>query len=242
MGTVGAAIVPAAPDRMPKRGSPVIGQDVLAMGGNPIDLDGSVTYGIGSGSDRLIPAPNGHRNPDAIQTDAAINPGNSGGPSTSVDRTGGGVVNSGRGDNIAFGISTALTRRVVPVLIESGEYEHASLGGGLEAVRLRIARANGLAEPRGRLVVQTVRKGPADGVLQESQAGIADGPQVPVGGDAIRSIAGERMRSFEALATYLALRTSHGQSVTLRIWRDGRERTVEIRLASRPERSRSPLR
>ncbi len=220
---------------------PVIGQEVLAIG-NPYNLNGSMTNGIVSGTDRLIPAPSGYRIPDAIQTDAAVNPGNSGGPLMSVDRRVVGVVNSKRGDNIAFGISPALTQRVVPSLIDSGEYNHAYMGVSLDNVTPTVARANDLAEPRGLLVVQTVRNGPADGVLQESRAEIVDGSRVPVGGDVILSVDGEPMSSFEDLASYLALHTRPGQTVTLAVLRNGEERSVDLELASRPERSESPLR
>lgn len=63
-----------------------VGEDVLAIG-SPLGLEfqGSVTMGIISGKDRLIPVDlNGDGIDDwdsiVLQTDAAINPGNSGGP------------------------------------------------------------------------------------------------------------------------------------------------------------------
>lgn len=221
--------------------APAIGQEVVAIG-NPYNLDGSVTTGIVSGTDRLIPSPSGYQIPDAIQTDAAVNPGNSGGPLMSLDGSVVGVVNSKRGDNIAFGISAALTQRVVPRLIETGEYEHAYLGVGLETMTPTIAEANDLSEPRGLLVVQIVDGGPADGVLQPSELRIVNGRRIPVGGDVILGVDGTTMHSFEDLASYLALQTRPGDTIQLRILRNGSEQTVEVTLASRPERAQSPLR
>ncbi|TKX55185.1 PDZ domain-containing protein [Halorubrum sp. SP3] len=223
------------------RTSPVIGQEVVAIG-NPYNLDGTVTSGIVSGLDRLIPSPAGYQIPDAIQTDAAVNPGNSGGPLMSLDGRVIGVVNSKRGDNIAFGISAALTRRVVPELIETGEYEHAYMGVSLQNVTPAVAEANGMSEPRGLLVVQTVRGGPADGVLRPSDIEFVNGVRVPVGGDVILAIGGEPMRSFEDLASYLALRTRPGDTLEVTVLRDGTEQTIELTLVSRPEQSQSPLR
>lgn len=220
--------------------SPVIGQEVVAIG-NPYNLDGTVTSGIISGLDRLIPSPAGYRIPDAIQTDAAVNPGNSGGPLVSLDGAVIGVVNSKRGDDIAFGISAALTQRVVPELIETGDYEHAYMGVSLQNVTPSIAEANEMSEPRGLLVVQTVRGGPADGVLQPSEIEFVNEARVPVGGDVILTIDGEPMRSFEDLASYLALQTRPGDTLELTILRDGAEQTVELTLVSRPEQSQSPL-
>ncbi len=220
--------------------APVIGQEVVAIG-NPYNLDGTVTSGIISGLDRVIPSPAGYRIPDAIQTDAAVNPGNSGGPLMSLDGNVVGVVNSKRGDNIAFGISASLTQRVVPELIETGEYEHAYMGVSLRNVTPAIAEANDMGDPRGLLVVQTVRGGPADGVLQPSDIELIDGIRVPVGGDVILTVEGVTMESFEDLASYLALQTRPGDTLDVTILRDGTEQTVELTLVSRPEQSASPL-
>lgn len=223
------------------RTRPVIGQEVVAIG-NPYELDGTVTTGVVSGTDRLIPSPSGYRIPDAIQTDAAVNPGNSGGPLMSVDGTVVGVVNSKRGDDIAFGISAALTRRVVPRLVESGSYEHAYMGVSCETVTPTIAEANGMDEPRGLITVETVRNGPADGVFRGSELRFVEGGRIPVGGDVLLAVDGTEVRSLEDLASHLALRTRPGDTIRLTVLRGGTERTLELTLGSRSERSQSPLR
>ncbi|WP_136687814.1 S1C family serine protease [Halorhabdus amylolytica] len=241
LAVVVADSVPGSAEPLPLvREAPVIGQEVVAIG-NPYNLDGSLTSGIISGLDRLIPSPSGYRIPDAIQTDAAVNPGNSGGPLMSLSGQVVGVVNSKQGDNIAFGISAALAERVVPELIESGEYEHAYMGVTLENVTPAIARANDMSDPRGLLIVRAVRGGPADGVLQPSDIEFVNGSRLPVGGDVILSVDGVEMTSFEDLASYLALQTRPGDTIQVRILRDGSEQTVEMKLIARPERSRSPL-
>ena len=242
LAVIAATDIPESADALSVvRSTPDIGQEVVAIG-NPYNLDGTVTSGIISGIDRLIPAPSGYRIPDALQTDAAVNPGNSGGPLMSLDGTVVGVVNSKRGDNIAFGVSAPLTRRVVPQLIATGDYEHAYMGVSVENVTPTIARENGMSEPRGLIVVQTVRGGPVDGTLQTSGVEIIEGSRVPVGGDVILAIEDTPMRSFEDLASYLALQTTPGETVGVTLLRDGSEETVEIPLVSRPDRSQSPLR
>ena len=220
--------------------SPVIGQRVAAIG-NPYGLSGTVTSGIVSGTDRLIPSPAGYRIPDAIQTDAAVNPGNSGGPRMALDGSVVGVVNSKRGDDIAFGISAALTRRVAPELIRNGEYEHAYMGVSLETVTPRVAQANDLARPSGLLVVRVVDDGPAQGVLTPSTIEVVDGVQTPVGGDVITAIDETPLQSFEDLASHLALRTRPGDTISVTVLRDGTRQTVELTLGTRPRRSASPL-
>jgi S1-C subfamily serine protease len=219
---------------------PAVGQEVVTIG-NPYNLDGSVSSGLVSGVDRLIPSPAGYRIPDAIQTDAAVNPGNSGGPLMSLDGAVLGVVNAKRGDNIAFGISAALARRVVPGLVEDGAYDHAYLGVSLANVTPTVAEANGLDEPRGLAVVQTVRASPADDTLRPGTIEYIDGARVPVGGDILLAADERTVRSVEDLASHLALQTKPGETLALTVLRDGNERTVETELVARPERSRSPL-
>ncbi|AXG06058.1 PDZ domain-containing protein [Haloplanus rubicundus] len=211
-----------------------IGQEVVAIG-NPFDLDGSVTTGIVSGTDRSIPAPTGFSIPDAIQTDAAVNPGNSGGPLMSLDGRVLAVINSGGGDNIAFGISAALARRILPELIETGSYEHSFVGVALDTVTPAVAEANGLDEPRGLLVIDVAPNGPAAGVLQPSEdAEVVNGESSPVGGDVLLAIDGTPTDTTEALGSYLALETRPGDTVSMTVLRDGAERTVEVELGSRP--------
>ncbi|WP_251341403.1 S1C family serine protease [Haloplanus halophilus] len=230
-----------AVDDLPEASSPldlaedpaVVGQEVVAIG-NPFDLDGSVTTGIVSGVDRSIPAPTGYSIPDAIQTDAAVNPGNSGGPLAALDGRVVAVINSGGGEDIAFGISAALARRVLPALIETGSFEHAFLGVALTPVTPRLAAANDLDEPRGLLVVDVAPGGPAAGALRSSDPELIDGEGVPVGGDVVLAIDGRATDTTEALGSHLALRTRPGDAVSLTVLRDGSERTVEVELGARP--------
>ncbi|MFB6102145.1 MAG: S1C family serine protease [Haloplanus sp.] len=213
-----------------------IGQEVVAIG-NPFNLDGSVTTGVVSGTNRSIPAPTGYSIPDAIQTDAAVNPGNSGGPLMALDSRVLAVINSGGGDNIAFGISAALARRVLPELIETGSFDHSFLGVAVVPVTPEVAEANDLDEARGLLVVSLAPDGPAEGVLQPSDtADTVGGERVPVGGDVILSIGGTTTNTTEALGSFLALETRPGDTVSLTILRDGNERTVEVTLGTRPTR------
>ncbi|WP_222918894.1 trypsin-like peptidase domain-containing protein [Natrinema sp. SYSU A 869] len=220
---------------------PRVGQEVVAIG-NPFDLEGTVTTGIVSGTDRSIPAPTGYSIPDAIQTDAAVNPGNSGGPLLTLDGRVAAVINSGGGDNIAFGISAALTERVVSELVETGDYDHAYTGVSVTDVTPDIATANDLAESRGLLVVEVVDGGPAARILEPSDdARYGDHGRLPVGGDVILAIDGTELPTEEDLGRYLALETRPGETVDLTIVRNGSERTVSLELESRPMR-RGPYR
>lgn len=227
--------IPSSATPLPfAKNAPTVGQEVVAIG-NPYALSGSATTGIVSGIDRSIPAPTGYRIPDAIQTDAAVNPGNSGGPLMSLDGRVVAVINSGGGDNIGFGISSALAQRVVPELIETGSFGHSYVGVALVTVTPAIAEANDLEEPDGLLVVSVAPEGPASGVLRESETELVDGQRVPVGGDVLLNVGGTRLRTNEDLGTYLSLNARPGETVTFDIHRDGSRQTVELEVGSRPE-------
>jgi len=213
---------------------PVVGQEVVVIG-NPFGLDGTVTAGIVSGVNRSIPSVTGYSIPDAVQTDAAVNPGNSGGPIVSLDGRVIAVINSGGGDNVAFGISAALATRIIPALIETGSYSHSYMGVGLRSMTPEVATANDLPRPRGILVESVVPGTPAEGVLQPStRTAVVDGQQVPVGGDVILAIDGTTISTIEDLNSYLALETRPGDTIAVTVRRDGTERTIDFELGTRP--------
>jgi len=213
---------------------PEVGQRVLAIG-NPYNLNGTMTSGIISGVDRSIPSPAGFDIPDAVQTDAPVNPGNSGGPLVDLNGDVVAVINAGGGDNIGFGISAALTQRVVPELLATGDYDHAYMGVSFDDVTPTVARVNDLPASRGLLVVGVAPGGPSDGRLEaSSEITVVDGERVPVGGDVIRAVDDRPIETSEGLGSYLALETSPGETVDLTVLRDGREQTVQVELGTRP--------
>ncbi|MDY6779294.1 MAG: trypsin-like peptidase domain-containing protein, partial [Halobacteria archaeon] len=214
---------------------PRIGQRVVALG-NPLGLEGSMTHGIVSGLNRSMTTRTNFAIPDTIQTDAAVNPGNSGGPLVSMNGVVVGVNRAKQGDNIGFAISPALIREVVPSLIKTGNVEHPYMGISSVTVTPTVAEVNGIGEPRGVLVVEVLEDGPSQGVLEPSPSSeTVNGRDVPKGGDVILSIEGTRISSNEELAGYLMTRTEPGETVSIRVLRDGEERTVELTLGTRPE-------
>ncbi len=213
---------------------PPIGTRVVALG-NPFGFGGSVTAGIVSGVDRSLPGPNDFQIPDAVQTDAPVNPGNSGGPLVDLNGEAVGVISQGGGQNLGFAISAGLIERVVPSLIQNGDYDHSYMGVRLVGVNPTIAEANDLPEVNGVLIVSVVSDGPSEGVLQgspdESQL---RGRDVPVGGDVVVAMDGEPIPTQEALSTFLALETSPGDTIPVEVLRDGERTSVDLTLGNRP--------
>ena len=216
---------------------PAIGTKVAAVG-SPYGLRGSLTSGVVSAVDRLIPSPvqgQQYRIPNAIQTDAPVNPGNSGGPLVNLDGTVLGVVNSGGGENIAFAISYQLVRRVIPALIKDGTYRHPYLGISVADVTQAIARANGLDQAQGVLVTDVASGGPAAGKLRPADGRTTvNGSRVPTGGDVILAVNGQQVNSREALISYLAVNASPGETVTLTVLRNGNRQKIDVTLGARP--------
>lgn len=228
-----------------------VGQTVVAIG-NPFGLESTMTVGIISALGRTLDS--AHTSPDGnfftagdiIQTDAAINPGNSGGPlfnlngeviginrairTTNYTDTGE-PVNSG----IGFAISINIVKRVVPVLIKSGEYDYPYLGvSSISTLSLDAINELGLKQYTGAYVTTVVPGGPAD------KAGIKAGdkqtnfPNLFSGGDLIIAIDGREVRTFDDLLAYLITNKGPGDTVVLTILRGDEKMDVSIKLDKRP--------
>jgi 2-alkenal reductase len=223
----------------------LVGQRAVAIG-NPFGLEGTLTSGIVSALGRSLPTESGtFRIPEIIQTDAAINPGNSGGPLLNSQGEVIGVNTaivprrSGFGERsflgVGFAVPANLVRRVVPSLIGEGAYEHPWIGFSGNTVTPEIADAMELPEVKGALVAEVISGSPAD------QAGLRGGTREEIGintllgGDVIIAIDDSEIRDFDDLISFLSVRGSVGDTVTLTIIRNGREQTLDLTLGARPK-------
>ena len=206
-----------------------VGQSIFAIG-NPFGLSATLTTGVVSALGREIAAVGGGTIENAVQTDAAINPGNSGGPL--LDSAGRLIgVNtaiyspSGVSAGIGFAVPVDTVRRVVPQIIEKGEYTPPQLGirvsEDLDAyvrTRLRI---------RGVVVLDVDAGTGADHAGLRGTSRAADGRLVL--GDIIQAIDGDDVSSFAELQTVLD-RYAAGDEVTVTILRSDRSLDVRVRL------------
>ena len=220
-----------------------VGQLAFAVG-SPFGQEFSMTGGIVSALGRIIPAGSSNfSNPDIIQTDTPINPGNSGGPL--LDRYAQVIgINaqilsrSGSSSGVGFAVPINTAKRIIPVLIEEGDYSYAYLGISGTSVGTTLARTIGLPDgTRGVLLVEVIRDGPAHKAgLQEAQGmKTVDEVTYPSNGDVITAINDVPVKGIDDLIAHMVENHRPGDEVTLDVLFDGRMRKVVVELTSRPE-------
>ena len=220
-----------------------VGQTVVAIG-NPFGLGGTLTRGIVSGIGRTIPALTPFSIPQAIQTDAPINPGNSGGPllnlngevigvNAQIENSGENRANSG----VGFAIPVSIVDRVIPVLIERGEFKWAWFGVIGTTLNPTIVEAMDLPFENGAYLISIVEDGPSDqaNLIGSNRQISVDGRTAEVGGDIITAIEGQPVNSFDDLLIYISLFAAPDQDVTVTVWRDGEYKDITVRLEERPQ-------
>ena len=213
-----------------------VGQKVLAIG-NPFGLDRTLTTGVISGLQRPIRARNGRPIDAAIQTDASINPGNSGGPL--LDKYGRMIgINSqilspaGGSVGVGFAVPVNTAKRVIPQLIQFGEFRRAKLG--VDAFPVKKLQEQGLDLPveTGLLLRAVVNGGAAQqaglrGLSRDSSGDI-------VLGDIVTAIDGEAVNDMDDLYRYLD-KKQIGSTVQVQIYRDGKTLNIPVKLISTPQ-------
>src|SRR3954468_19513861 len=106
-----------------------VGESVIAIG-NPLGLDQTVTRGIISGVNRVLPETPMSLSEPLIQTDTPINPGNSGGPLLNLcgEVIGMNTAIVPDAQSIGFAIPINLVKSVLPTLIKEGRLIRPWLG------------------------------------------------------------------------------------------------------------------
>jgi len=222
-----------------------IGDEVAAIG-SPFGLTGSMTSGIISQLGRLLTPPDASSFsiPNVIQTDAAINPGNSGGPLLNMQGDVIGIntaIQSGTGEfsGIGFAIPSNTMKRIVPVLIQDGHYKHPWLGISGTSIDPDLSSTLELSIQNGFLIQDVVPDSPAAkaGLKGYKEIKTIDGVKYKVGGDMIIAVDGNSVEKIEDILNYLQDQRSIGDTITLKINRDGKTMDVNLILQERPNRA-----
>lgn len=217
-----------------------VGEPIAAIG-NPFGLSGSMTSGIVSQLGRLLPSEVGYSIPDVIQTDAAINPGNSGGPLLNMRGEVVGIntaIQSATGEftGVGFAVPSQTVAKIVPTLIETGEYNHPWIGISGRDIVPDLANVLGLKDAVGFLVITVVEDSPASkaGLIGSETVVEVDGVRYLTGGDIILSVDGTEVRQIDDILIHLQRAKSVGDEMILEILRDGRTTNITITLQERP--------
>jgi serine protease Do len=198
-----------------------VGDWVIAIG-NPFGLEQTVTAGIVSAKGRVIGA---GPYDNFIQTDASINPGNSGGPLFNMEGKVIGINTAivAQGQGIGFAIPISMAKSILPDLKAKGKVRRGWLGVSVQDITDDIAKSMKLKDKSGALVSDVFKGDPAD------VAGLKSG-------DIVTEINGKPVKDTHELLLIIAgLRI--GDTIRIKIIRDGQERVIPIVVAERTEKA-----
>ena len=206
-----------------------LGQTVVAIGNALGEFQNTVTTGVISGIGRNITAMGGSITEnlnEVIQTDAAINPGNSGGPLVNLASEVIGVNSavSQAGQLIGFAIPINQVKKAISDVKQFGKIRRPFLGVRYTIITPEFAKANSLPVEHGALIIRgdtpdqlpIVPGSPAD------KAGIT-------AGDIILEVGGKQITADTQLGDLLR-GYNPGDQVTLKLYHDGKEKTVSVTL------------
>jgi S1-C subfamily serine protease len=234
---------PVTPLQLGNSSALEVGDQVIAIG-NPFGLDDTMTTGIVSQKGRLLPdTTSGFSIPDVIQTDALIDPGNSGGPLLNMQgqvigiNTAAVISDKGGFSGIGLALSSNTAKRIVPILIEKGNYTHPYLGLTAATLTSDLARSVSGLKPnfQGILVDSIVKGGAVD------KAGLhgstTDQYGNKHGGDIIAAVDSLQVKRMEDFISYVEEHKSVGDKILLSVYRNGQTLSLQAILQQRP----SPL-
>jgi S1-C subfamily serine protease len=234
-----------------------VGQKAIAMG-NPFGLEFSVTEGIISATGRDFGgsgATGANLATNVIQTDAAVNPGNSGGPllnsngevigiNTAILSPGTSFSGQGQFAGIAFAVPINLVNSILSDLkagkvLDQGTLltSRPRLGIGLQPLSNypdQITQQYNL--PSSGLMITNVEAGSpaASAGLRAASRNVTAGTNfngdpisLPVNGDVILKVNGQDVNAGEDLQRVI-FNTKAGDTVTLSVWRAGRQIEVKV--------------
>jgi serine protease Do len=190
------------------------GEWVAAVGA-PFGFEQSVAAGVVSAYPRFMPG----ASVPMIQTDVALNPGSSGSPlfnlrgevvgmNSMVYSSTGGYI------GISFALPIDIAMRIAAEIRATGKVTRGRIGASVQPVTPELARAFGLEQPLGALVVRVDPASPA------SASGLR-------AGDIVLSVNGEAPASYAALHERIAS-ARPGERLDIHFWRSRASHRVKM--------------
>ena len=203
-----------------------VGEWVAAIG-SPFGLDNTVTSGIVSAKSRKLPS---DQYVPFIQTDVAVNPGNSGGPlfnmkgevvgiNSQIFSTSGGFM------GLSFAIPSNLAMQIKDQLVKNGKVTRGRIGVVIQSVTQDLAESFGMKTPKGAIVSQVEKDGPA------AKAGLQEG-------DIITAVNGQAIDDSVDMPVIIGS-MAPGSIAKLSIIRNNKDMTLDVKVEEAPNESAS---
>lgn len=203
-----------------------VGEWVAAIG-SPFGLDNTVTAGIVSAKSRKLPS---DQYVPFIQTDVAVNPGNSGGPlfnmkgevvgiNSQIFSTSGGFM------GLSFAIPSNLAMQIKDQLVKNGKVTRGRIGVVIQSVTQDLAESFGMKAPKGAIVSQVEKDGPA------AKAGLQEG-------DIITAVNGKAIDDSVDMPVIIG-NMAPGSIAKLSIIRNNKDMTLDVKVEEAPNESAS---
>lgn len=204
-----------------------VGEWVAAIG-SPFGLDNTVTAGIVSAKSRKLPS---DQYVPFIQTDVAVNPGNSGGPlfnmkgevvgiNSQIFSTSGGFM------GLSFAIPSNLAMQIKDQLVKNGKVTRGRIGVVIQTVTQDLAESFGLKAPKGAIVSQVEKDGPA------AKAGLQEG-------DIITAVNGKPIDESVDMPVIIGS-MAPGSTAKLTVIRNNKNMTIDVKVEEATNDSATP--
>ena len=209
------------------------GQLAIALG-SPYGLQGTITVGIISGTNRSLTAESSRPMVNMLQTDAAIFPGNSGGPLLNSQGEVIGVntaIVTGGTENLGFAVSSNTVKTVFERIVAGQVIQRPWMGVSLVPVGEDTENLN-LGVDQGVYITGVVAGSPAE--KAGLRPGVISDVTPAAGGDVIVAVEGKPVAVVADILSIFSTKQP-GDLVTLIIQRGSEQIQVQITLAPWPD-------
>ncbi len=143
---------------------------------------------------------------------------------------------TGEFTGVGFAIPSQTVAKIVPTLINEGEYKHPWIGISGADIDPDMASVLGLKDAIGFLIITIVEDSPAEeaGLIGSNGTKKVDGREYSIGGDIIIGVDGIEVRKIADILVHLQRAKTIGDEMDLEILRDGRTTNVTVILQERP--------
>jgi serine protease Do len=126
--------------------------------------------------------------------------------------------------------------KIIPSLLSKGFYEHPWFGASGTDVDLDIAKALGLNQSKGFLVIDVANSSPTKkaGILGGDNTTSINGRKITLGGDIILKVDNKDIQNFHDILTCIESKKNVGDNILVTVLRNGLLQFNTVKLDSNP--------